>query len=459
MDALLAFTLSAILWSQAGSNKGLSQKCLAILEPDFSNCKNLKHNDEVPGECSSSKACQKHFKITAVNVEPFVDILQHVIFNTVKTCCGACKDISRNHTELVSSKNISLSLMNSTSFIYPVLGVKHELSIYGYHFIPIVELSSGYFVTRDVTPKQIMARLIRSCLNLWPLLVIIVLLALISGFIMWISDTWFNKDDFPRRFVFGWLDGFWWSFVSMTTVGYGDKIPKFIGARLFSVIWILIGVTIVAIFTGSLTNEIMSAANPPDPKMHGKNVGVLRYRTFDASFVAKHGGMITETQGLTETDNIIDLTRLLLLKKVNGIFLDKFTYMHTVALFRKMIKNKNADHVNVARFFLDDTYNVKWNFEGERMAYGVLVREEDDYQYFNEFVKHNQGVYETCALLQLNEMDEPSEHDHDIFSTDGDVFFEFLYGCIGVIGVIIVFGCVFEWVRQRRAKGSDTVQS
>ena len=33
----------------------------------------------------------------------------------------------------------------------------------------------------------------------------------------------FNKEEFPRPFLLGWFEGFWWSFVSMTTVGKGPS--------------------------------------------------------------------------------------------------------------------------------------------------------------------------------------------------------------------------------------------
>lgn len=33
------------------------------------------------------------------------------------------------------------------------------------------------------------------------------------------QETYFNEEEFPRSFTKGTYEGFWWAFVSMTTVG------------------------------------------------------------------------------------------------------------------------------------------------------------------------------------------------------------------------------------------------
>ena len=38
------------------------------------------------------------------------------------------------------------------------------------------------------------------------------------------------------------FDGIWWAFITLTTVGYGDFFPKAIGARMISMVLILIGI-------------------------------------------------------------------------------------------------------------------------------------------------------------------------------------------------------------------------
>ena len=72
----------------------------------------------------------------------------------------------------------------------------------------------------------------------------------LSGCVVWLLDTWYNQDDFPAAFPRGIFEGFWWAFVSMTTVGYGDRAPKSFFARIFAIFWILLGVTIFSMYTG-----------------------------------------------------------------------------------------------------------------------------------------------------------------------------------------------------------------
>ena len=65
-------------------------------------------------------------------------------------------------------------------------------------------------------------------------------------------------------------------------------------------------------------------------------------------------------------------------------------------------------------------------------------------------------MYETCALLHLNEDDVADDDDHDIFSADEHdaPFYNFLYVCIGVIAGILVLGTAFEVVRRWKFKKS-----
>jgi hypothetical protein len=52
------------------------------------------------------------------------------------------------------------------------------------------------------------------------------------------------------------LDGIWWAFVSMTTVGYGDIAPQRPGIRMLATFVILCGIVATAILVGEITGRI-----------------------------------------------------------------------------------------------------------------------------------------------------------------------------------------------------------
>ena len=117
-------------------------------------------------------------------------------------------------------------------------------------------------------------------------------------------ETWENREEFPRGFILGWFEGIWWSFITMTTVGYGDKVPKSTLARLFSVIWIIIGITIFSLLTAMLTTEIHAGNSQPRSKMTDVTVGVIRYHLYETVLVANLGGVLINVDRVNITDGI-----------------------------------------------------------------------------------------------------------------------------------------------------------
>lgn len=64
-------------------------------------------------------------------------------------------------------------------------------------------------------------------------------------------------------------DGLWWSAVTMTTVGYGDKIPNSRAGRVLGIIWIFISIIFFSLFTANASaklsaSEVRSAVNTID---------------------------------------------------------------------------------------------------------------------------------------------------------------------------------------------------
>jgi voltage-gated potassium channel len=51
-------------------------------------------------------------------------------------------------------------------------------------------------------------------------------------------------------------DGMWWSFVTVTTVGYGDKVPTTGTGRLIATVLMTLGVALVSVLTSSITSAL-----------------------------------------------------------------------------------------------------------------------------------------------------------------------------------------------------------
>jgi voltage-gated potassium channel len=53
-------------------------------------------------------------------------------------------------------------------------------------------------------------------------------------------------------------DGVWWAFTTMTTVGYGDKVPVTVLGRTIAMAVMLVGIGFIAILTGAVAQRFLS---------------------------------------------------------------------------------------------------------------------------------------------------------------------------------------------------------
>lgn len=58
-----------------------------------------------------------------------------------------------------------------------------------------------------------------------------------------------------------WIQSFYFSVVTLTTVGYGDLAPSNDGSRLFTSVYILVGVGIAITFLTIMGNKYVSTAH------------------------------------------------------------------------------------------------------------------------------------------------------------------------------------------------------
>ena len=77
----------------------------------------------------------------------------------------------------------------------------------------------------------------------------------VFGFLVWIFERRKENDQFQSNWR-GIFDGFWWSAVTMTTVGYGDKSPQTGGGRFIGFIWMFAAILLISGLTASIASSL-----------------------------------------------------------------------------------------------------------------------------------------------------------------------------------------------------------
>jgi ABC-type amino acid transport substrate-binding protein len=75
------------------------------------------------------------------------------------------------------------------------------------------------------------------------------------GALVWLAERRHNSH-FPRKPVEGVGSGIWWSAVTMTTVGYGDKAPTTVIGRLVGLIWMFASIILISGFTAAIATSL-----------------------------------------------------------------------------------------------------------------------------------------------------------------------------------------------------------
>ena len=79
-----------------------------------------------------------------------------------------------------------------------------------------------------------------------------------AGLLVWVFERRRNPEQFEPG-ARGLGSAFWWSAVTMTTVGYGDKAPVSAGGRMVALLWMFISVIVISSFTAAIASSLTVA--------------------------------------------------------------------------------------------------------------------------------------------------------------------------------------------------------
>jgi len=251
----------------------------------------------------------------------------------IDTCCLGCGKINylpqKTHKKKIDDQFIG----KEADIVVPVQNyIKGEYYL-GMRYANILELDEIEYigVLEPPDPGRKKTILLRSLFETWPLVLMLIFMAFGAGSLVWVLDNRSSGTQFPSTWV-GLFEGVWFAYVSMTTLGYGDTIPQAWAARLFSAVWIFVGVTFFGMYLGTITSVMTTNLQTKSEfEINGQPIGVLSWTTAPIQNVV-HNHAIPK-----EYETVEELIEAFKMGKIHGIALDKWMSEHFLPEIKKAV--------------------------------------------------------------------------------------------------------------------------
>jgi ABC-type amino acid transport substrate-binding protein len=163
---------------------------------------------------------------------------------------------------------------------------------------PFYESGLGIVVSkRPPTALEIVGSTLASVFN-WKFIgsfALLILAMLVISHLVWMFEHKINEDMWPKNYVAGMWESFWWAISTLLVGGADNKGPIGVGGRLVAIAWMLLSIVLIALLTGSF------AANLTVDKLQGdiagaddlarKDVATIRGSTAEA-WLNAHGAHV-----------------------------------------------------------------------------------------------------------------------------------------------------------------------
>ncbi|XP_058972265.2 uncharacterized protein [Pocillopora verrucosa] len=294
------------------------------------------------------------------------------------------------------------------------------------NLVPLLPQTGIAFLVLERSRSDYTWRIVKSLFATWPVLILILVLSLLAGIAAWSLEKWRNSDNFPPMFTKGVWEGFWWAFISITTVGYGDRYPKSVGGRLFAVLWILIGMCIISILTATLTSSMTTFSLEAKVKLPGTKVVVL-VGSIEMVTGIQHQASLTRVKTAADIHEHLE----------SGALMDAYLLAH----FKR-------NHPSRTRKF-----KAQEVFQQKYLEYGVRVKDPKLAECLREkrFTQEAEWYEHAEILLQQSLLDEFENRDGNkvnLFDPDGVLYFPFLFTCLGVAALLLLTGGAWDLCRK-----------
>ena len=300
--------------------------------------------------------------------------------------------------------------------------------------LPIMK-SEGLAVIMPRYMISLPNKMLRGIYSCRQILILILMLSLLFAMIMWFAECTCNKK-FSKFFVRGTGTGIWWSLVSMTTVGYGDIVPRSIPGRLVASIWLFIGLVIACLMTATVT-KVIKGLDGLD--IYEQKVSVLE-NSYELKIVKEiYGAHVVPVESY---ETALEMVR-------NGKVFAALLNVDVASWLQREINNDNKNVplriVNIIPATLQINILISRNLSDSAIKAVSCMQKQKD-EVFNRSIEHFRRSCHTESLYvdSITDMFQKS------------ALYQLL---LGFLVVIICLGLGFE-IMMRRSKGKkNEIQS
>lgn len=153
-------------------------------------------------------------------------------------------------------------------FVFSFMGVIDLISILPFYLnlgsgsraLRIIRLFRIFRLLKLARYNKAISRFHQAFLSVKEELVLFFLASFFLIYLVSVGIYYFENDAQPQAFQ-SIIHSFWWSVVTLTTVGYGDIYPITIGGKIFTFFVLMIGVGIITIPAGLIATAMMKTRN------------------------------------------------------------------------------------------------------------------------------------------------------------------------------------------------------
>ncbi|XP_028414374.1 uncharacterized protein LOC114537528 isoform X1 [Dendronephthya gigantea] len=314
-------------------------------------------------------------------------------------------------------------------FYFPEFTTKKDLEVYS-HKVPFLKLrkSPGFALVMlrseshlDISASDIIT-------PSWPIFALVLSLSWAVGIVGWFLEHCYNSEQFRKPFVRGMFDGFWWALVTMTTVGYGDKTPKTILARILCVIWILAGAVLLSLFTANTTSIITESRIKKNAQTVGKKIGLVNMKQF------------VEAE-LNLGAQIIEFPKVeLALEALRSKEIDRLLFPHYLDLLYLMSKSDKVSLLSPREIYIVKEMDKSFQI-------GMVLSHAE------ASIIQNVEFY-TCLEVMTSRFSSKYAYDYSLIdgsivdnvkdTFDTKVTLQFFFVILGIIGLMFLIGAAWD---------------